>query len=70
MIELTEYEAELFKSFMEYHDKFMVLKESGVLDSIMAEVVLNFDSAGNITRIKKDSVVYLRKELTKVNIVV
>ena len=55
-IELLPLDAELFKTFRQYQDRFLALYREGVLDLRSGQATLHFDSSGalRIVEVKRN----------------
>jgi hypothetical protein len=58
-IELTTYEADMFKLYQKYHDVFEKLTESHAFDLEWGKVTISF-AFGEIQSIEKQEIVYRR----------
>lgn len=52
---LTTPEAIVFKEFQQFHSTFELLCKSGVFDTTNGQVILHFDSSGEIKKIERHS---------------
>ena len=59
-IELTDEDAILFRQFREHQSLFQSLLKAGVLETKNGMAILNFDSDGSLTEIRKDVLTYKR----------
>lgn len=59
---LTPIDAELFVKFQKHHELFKLLVEKGVFDNCNANIMLNFDSQGNLGSIERHDFLYSRRE--------
>lgn len=57
-VSLTNEEAENFKEFMRYRILFLTMVEAGAFATKNGQVILHFDSQGNMREIEKHIVVY------------
>lgn len=58
MIEIPEQEAELFKRFREYQDRFELMLSSDMFEMKRGSATINFDKDGNISSIKTEKYYY------------
>jgi hypothetical protein len=59
---LTTPEAEMFKSFNQFHATFALMVTKGVFDVKNGSITMHFDNEGNIQRIeRKDDLFNIRK---------
>ena len=60
-IELNNEDAELFKQFMQYHDKIQFLVSSGALDIKRGSATINFSKEGDIMSVDRHLYTYSPK---------
>lgn len=51
-IELIPLDAQLFRVFMQYRDKFEILHREGIMDLKSGHATLHFDSSGALRRVE------------------
>ncbi len=64
---LTTPDAELFKSFNQFHATFALLCKSGVFDVKNGSVTMHFDSLGNIAKIERHDSLFDKRLESKQN---
>ena len=57
-VEVTNGDAVLFRQFREYQDVFQHMLNAGVFETRNGVAILNFDSSGTLTEIRRDTLVY------------
>lgn len=55
---LTPIDAELFKSYQQFHSTFALLCSKGVFDQRNGSITMHFDSLGNIGKIERHDSLY------------
>lgn len=58
---LTTPEAELFKSYQQFHETFALLVRQGVFDVKSGSVTINFDAQGQIGSIERKDTLFNRR---------
>ena len=64
-IQLTNEEAELFKRFRQWQDKFSILSDRGVFEVKSGVAILYFNHQGTLMRVSKTEDSYVRKSAEK-----
>lgn len=60
VLELTQFDAELFKKFREYQEKFEILLKSGALDVKGGSVTIHYGEEGSIRKLEGNKILFYR----------